>query len=384
MLNVVAIAGYRSLRNIVVPLRGLNLITGANGSGKSNFYRALRLLGDIAQDRVIPSIAQEGGLGSTLWAGPETIARSVVRGDHPLEGTVRTGPVSLRLGYSSTDFGYLIDLGLPSPVKFTQFTNDPEIKREQVWFGARPRPSTLWVDRWQATAKLKDEAGGWQLVDDDVQTYDSVVTRLSELFRLRDAIRRWRFYDHFRTDADAPSRKLQIATHTPVLNADGRDLPSAIQTIFERAEKESVDSAVDDAFPGSTIAIRSDGPHMLLDMKQPGLLRPLSTAELSDGTLRYLLWVAALLTMRPPELMVLNEPETSLHPDLLPALARLIGRAARQAQVIVVSHAPPLIAALTQQPGCHHVELVKEHGETVARLPETVDPEETLWKWPKR
>ncbi len=384
MLNVVAIAGYRSLRNIAIPLRGLNLITGANGSGKSNFYRALRLLGDVAQDRVIPSIAQEGGLGSTLWAGPNTIARSVVRGDHPLQGTVRTAPVSLRLGFSSSDFGYLIDLGLPSPVKFTSFTNDPEIKREQVWFGARPRPSTLWVDRWQATAKLKDQVGQWELVDDDVQTYDSVVTRMSELFRLRDAIRRWRFYDHFRTDADAPSRKLQIATHTPVLNADGRDLPSAIQTIFERTEGDAVQQAVDDAFPGSTIAIRPDGPHMLLEMSQPGLLRSLSTAELSDGTLRYLLWVAALLTMRPPELMVLNEPETSLHPDLLPALARLIARAAKQTQVIVVSHAPPLIAALQQQSGCHHVELVKEHGETVARLPEVVDPEETVWKWPKR
>jgi predicted ATPase len=141
---------------------------------------------------------------------------------------------------------------------------------------------------------------------------------------------------------------------------------------------------VDDAFPGSTIAIRPDGPHMLLEMSQPGLLRPLSTAELSDGTLRYLLWVAALLTMRPPELMVLNEPETSLHPDLLPALGRLIARAAEHTQVIVVSHAPPLIDALSQQSKCHRVELAKEHGETVARLPETVDPEETVWKWPKR
>ena len=59
-------------------------------------------------------------------------------------------------------------------------------------------------------------------------------------------------------------------------------------------------------------------------MRQHGLLRPLKAAELSDGTLRYLLWVAALLTPRPPGLLVLNEPETSLHPDLLPALGRLI------------------------------------------------------------
>jgi predicted ATPase len=59
-------------------------------------------------------------------------------------------------------------------------------------------------------------------------------------------------------------------------------------------------------------------------LRQHGLLRPLKASELSDGTLRYLLLVAALLSPRPPTLMILNEPETSLHPDLLPPLARLI------------------------------------------------------------
>jgi predicted ATPase len=72
----------------------------------------------------------------------------------------------------------------------------------------------------------------------------------------------------------------------------------------------------------------------------------LSAAELSDGTLRYLLWAAALLTPRPPRLMILNELESSLHPDLLPALARLIGVAAKNTQIWVVSHATRLIAAL--------------------------------------
>ena len=71
MLTAVAIANYRSLRNIVIPLQNLNIVTGANGSGKSSFYRALRLLGDTAQGRVVPSLAREGGLQSTLWAGPE-------------------------------------------------------------------------------------------------------------------------------------------------------------------------------------------------------------------------------------------------------------------------------------------------------------------------
>ncbi len=89
MLNTLAISNYRSLRQVVLPFERLNVITGANGTGKSNLYRALRLLADVAQGRVVSSIAREGGLQSTLWAGPETIARSVRLGEFPVEGTRR-------------------------------------------------------------------------------------------------------------------------------------------------------------------------------------------------------------------------------------------------------------------------------------------------------
>jgi predicted ATPase len=117
-----------------------------------------------------------------------------------------------------------------------------------------------------------------------------------------------------------------------------------------------------------------------VQMQQHGLLRPLTASELSDGTLRYLLWVAALLTPRPPALLVLNEPETSLHPDLLPALARLIARAAESTQVIVVSHAWPLIDALTSQPECHSIVLTKTFGQTQI----TSSDERPPWDWPAR
>jgi len=92
MLTAVAISNYRSLRSIVVPLQNLNLVTGANGSGKSSFYRALRLLGDTAQGRVVPSLAREGGLQSTLWAGPESISRSVRRREYRSKGRHESSP----------------------------------------------------------------------------------------------------------------------------------------------------------------------------------------------------------------------------------------------------------------------------------------------------
>jgi predicted ATPase len=149
-------------------------------------------------------------------------------------------------------------------------------------------------------------------------------------------------------------------------------------------EGEGLRTAVDDAFPGSRLGVTAgeDG-RFELRFRQHGLLRPLSAAELSDGTLRYLLWVAALLSPRPPELLVLNEPETSLHPDLLPALAALVATAATRTQVVVVTHARPLVRALQSVDGdTALLELEKESGATVLAGQDMLD--RPSWHWPKR
>ena len=66
MLHTRAVANYRSINSLILPLGRLNLITGANGSGKSNLYRALRLLAETAQDGVVNALAREGGLESSF------------------------------------------------------------------------------------------------------------------------------------------------------------------------------------------------------------------------------------------------------------------------------------------------------------------------------
>jgi predicted ATPase len=170
----------------------------------------------------------------------------------------------------------------------------------------------------------------------------------------------------------------QIGTHTPVLSNDGADLAAALQTIREIGDP----AALDDAFPGSQLDVTTHDGRFEVEMRQHGLLRPLKSAELSDGTLRYLLLVAALLTPRPPALLVLNEPETSLHPDLLPALARLIARASAHSQVLVVSHAARLIAALEREEASQSIVLEKHFGAT--RIADADERELPAWKWPSR
>ena len=88
MLHTLAIENYRSLRSIVVPLGKLNIIKGVNGSGKSNLYKSLRLLADTAMGGVVSSLAREGGLKSTIWAGPEKLSRDMRRGRVPVQGNV--------------------------------------------------------------------------------------------------------------------------------------------------------------------------------------------------------------------------------------------------------------------------------------------------------
>ncbi|MEM9368411.1 MAG: AAA family ATPase, partial [Planctomycetota bacterium] len=218
--------------------------------------------------------------------------------------------------------------------------------------------------------------------------YGSMLTEYSdpfnapELIVAREAMASWRFYDTFRVDVRAPARLASIGSFTPVLSGDGRDLAAALQTIREIGDHRGLDEVIDCAFPGSQVRVERRDAKMQLTLTQPGMLRNLSAAELSDGTLRFLLLTAALLTPRPPELLVLNEPENSLHPDLMPALAGLIRMAAAYSQIIVVSHNQALIDDLESSDECVSIRLNKENGATVIKDGDLLS--RFGWKWPAR
>ncbi len=387
MISTLAVHNFRSVRELVLDLHGLDVITGANGSGKSNLYRALRLLAECGSGTVVGSLARQGGLGSVLWAGPESLSRSMREGAAEVQGTVRRESVSLRLGFASTDFGYLLDLGLPTPSR-TAFDRDPVIKREQVFAGPMARPAAVLADRKGAVASSRGEDGVWQELSRSLRPHESMLNEVAdaqlapELRRVRSMMRAWRFYDHFRTDPQAPARQPQVGTWTEVLSDSGDDLAAALQTIIEAGNGGRVAAAVDRAFPGSSVGVEVAGGSFHTTLRQAGMLRALSAAELSDGTLRYLLLCAALLTVRPPELMVLNEPETSLHAEMLPAVAELIVDASKHCQIIVVTHSAALIKGLQSAGQVHRHELRKELGETGISGQGLLDA--PPWTWPVR
>lgn len=268
MLVTVAVENYRSLRQLVVPLGQLNLVTGHNGSGKSNLYRALRLLADSARNGAVAALAREGGLSSTMWAGPAVIGKSIRRGSHQVQGTVRTDSVSLKLGFAGDDFGYAMDLGLPIATH-TAFGLDPEVKSEALWVGPVWRTATVIAQRAGPIVRVRDGDDEWHRITAILRPFDSMLSELAdpvrapELIQMRERMRSWRFYDHLRTDADAPARQTRIGTRTIVLGHDGADLAARCKRFVRsvmtpRSTKPSIAPSKAAASTSTTRAVASN------------------------------------------------------------------------------------------------------------------------------
>ncbi|MDI6022725.1 AAA family ATPase [Leucobacter sp. UT-8R-CII-1-4] len=375
MIRTLAFENYRSFQDVTIGLEQLNVITGENGSGKSSLYRALRLLAEVVREGALTSLVAEGGLRNVLHAGDR----------------IGISPVAMRLGFASDELSYAIDLGLPQLPAFRVKNGaeplDPEVKNETVWHGPVLRPSTIMAQRKSLGVRLLGQSGKLEMSPWRVRESESMLATLAsptetpELFELREAARRWRFYDQLRTDQGAPARRPSPLSFTPVLDAEGANFAGALATVLGVGDEEYFENAVAAAFEGASVELQTDEQGMTrVCMRQPGLRRAITAAELSDGTLRYLLLATALLSPRPPELLVLNEPEGSLHPSLLPGLASMINNASQHMQIIVVTHADPLVRALSDNANLIHLE--KSGGASSVRGQMRFDG--PAWNWPKR
>ena len=364
-IREIHVTGYRSVRSLRLHLSQINVLTGANATGKTNLYNSVFLLAKAAAGGFAQVIAEEGGMPSVLWAGTRK-SRSM--------GTIRMDGARMTLGIKTDPFSYELVCGLPkqSSGEKSAFSLDPEVKEERVWMDA---PHGLKVTFFERSPK-----GAW-ILDNDERLADysgellpteSVLSQLREphlypeLSSLRTEMSRWRFYHHFRTDAESPLRHPQVGVRTPVLAHDGRDLAAALQTINEVGQSQDLHEAIRQAFPGASLEIEHDEDNGMFAvlLRMPGLRRPLRARELSDGMLRYLCLLAALLSPHPPALLALNEPETSLHPDLLEPLARQLVNAGKYSQLWIVTHSQRLAELVEKFSGEAPIRLELVSGET--------------------
>jgi predicted ATPase len=356
-LNQLHINGYRSIRSLECKLSALNVVVGANGCGKTNLYRSLYLLGAAADGRLSHSIAEEGGMASALWAGERT-----------------KGPVRLTLKVRLDDVLYEIALGLPPPAPTigparSVFVLDPEVKEEKIAVYTHGRAVNL-LDRKNTTVNAREVDGVMQSFPGELSPAESVLADLREPHRfpvlsaLRGALLHWRFYHQFRTDEGSPIRQPQIGVRTPALSHDGRDLAAALQTIIEIGDRQQLADSIHRAFAGAYLDLDCDKGRFETRLRSPQFQRPFQARELSDGTLRYLCLLAALLSPTPPLFMAFNEPEASLHPDLFEPLADLFIDASKVSQILVTTHSERLATLLARRENAVVVRLVKVEAET--------------------
>ncbi|QYO75826.1 AAA family ATPase [Devosia salina] len=357
------ITGYRSIRSIRFPLKRLTVLVGGNGVGKTNLYRGLELVHAAATGDLVRNLAREGGLASAMWAGPRRVS------DKP-RLIFEVGLDTILPGDDEAAFvpRYSVEVGFGNSRYEAVFEQEPQIKAENLVLPGR-RSVTL-LERKGPAAWYRDEDGRIRQLDHPLLASETALSALRgtlpELDTVRYMLAEWRFYHGFRTDSDSPLRRPSLAVTSPTLDADGRNLGAVLATLKHiRGDTVDLDAAIEQAFPGARLEIpppERDASFSMIFPEMPH--RSFAPAELSDGTLQFLALLGALLAYRLPPFIALNEPETSLHPDLLPALARAIARAAERTQVWVVTHSVPLAEAIAEETGIVPRTVIRRDGGT--------------------
>lgn len=349
-------SGYRSLESIAYPVSRLDVFVGANGAGKSNLYRGLELLRAAAENTLGAQLAAEG-LDAAIWAGRR-------RRDRPAE--MRFAVTMAAPDRTDATLAYEVTVGYPAPT-MAAFQAEPQIKTEALTYRSGTRQVRM-AERTGAAVTARGESGRAARVDLDLLPSETMLGRLEEpgAYPMLDQVRRtlqgWRFYHHLRTDADSPLRRPAVAVATPTLASDGSDLAAVLATLAHiRGDTTDLDHVVAQAFPGARLIVPPPDRTATFGMAYADFpQRVFESSELSDGTLKFLALAGALLAYRLPPFIALNEPESSLHPDLMEPLARLVVLAAERTQVWLVTHSERLAAAIAAD-GAGRVRTVLKH-----------------------
>lgn len=357
-LSAVSIQNYRSVQRLFLPVERCSLFVGANGVGKTNLYKALSLLRAAAEGTITRAIALEGGVESVLWAGTRR----------------RNEPVRLVLRAHFDEMEYGVEVGLPRRADGKSmdaaFLIEPLVKEERLSVKVGRRDIVM-MERKGPLVTIRDEDGGRETHKNAVLPSETALaafrdgTRYPEIEAVRRELMDWRLYHDFRTDEASPIRQPCHAIVTPTLSADGHDLAAVLATLFViRADTTDLEAAIQDAFPGARFRAFDEGSWCKMEMRFPEMPRAFGAHEFSDGTLKYLCLLGALMGYRLPTLIAFNEPEASLHPALIPPLARMIARASRDARIWIVTHSEALASSLENETGAKARRVIKQDGAT--------------------
>jgi predicted ATPase len=327
-----SIQGFRRLLDVRLALRPLSVMIGANGTGKTSVLDVLSLLAFSAQTRLSPSLSELGGLANVLtYDKAEELGLGItmeVSGHDPLEYSLWLRPQGIAHA----------------------------IREEMLSQKRRPHVNPfLHVTAYETDIKYYDPEKKWLLrptwEDNPLETALAQVPKMfqePEDFRRRLASST--FYHVLNVDPRSPVRLPQAMGPAELPGRNGEDLISCLFYLREtnRNRFEAIEDSLRAAFPRFE---RLEFPPVAagtlgLAWRERGFSKPLYTHQLSEGTLRFL-WLTTLLQSPGlTALTLLDEPEVSLHPELLSLLADQLREASQRTQLIVATHSDTLIRFL--------------------------------------
>jgi predicted ATPase len=331
-----SVAGYRRLKVLDIALRPINVLIGANGVGKSSFLDVFDLLAASAEGNLQTNVTGLGGMESLLTADGSTNAITLAL-QMDQEGAAA---LDYQIRLSSEAFGYVISHEL-----LTQH-RDPSILTPFKYIDA-------------AGPRVRYHHGG-RLVEPnwDYKTQESALSQVPKIYPEAEKFRRLladvsEVYHTLDVSARAPIRTPQAISPAQTPGIDGADLVSCLYTIREtnRDQFEAIEDALRAAFPTFE---RLDFPpvaagRVTLAWRESGFARSFFASELSEGTLRFL-WLATLLQSPGlPKITLIDEPEVSLHPEMLRLLAELMREASVRTQLIVATHSDRFVRFLNSE-----------------------------------
>lgn len=331
-LRRIELSGYRPFRDLDATLDDLTVIIGANAAGKSALLDFVRFMSDAVSEPLPPEIDRRC-IGKALFhaGGPSKISCALtVDLGRPLRYEVEIhGPV-----------------GTPRVVRERLATVEPV-------HPADTRPFAF-LDLRAGSGELRDSGRGvllpvpWTAPPGELALRRMLDPRQKAAYRLREAIGAWRVYTGFDVSAESRIRQPAITENAPILAEDGHNLSAVLLWLQAEhpdvwAELETHLRSVIPSFRALRVRLRGRGQAMA-GWREDGVDEELTLADLSDGTLRFLGWATLCLAPELPPLICVDEPETGLHPRVLPVLAGLLRRASERTQVIVTTHAPYFLA----------------------------------------
>ncbi|MBI4384789.1 MAG: AAA family ATPase [Nitrospinae bacterium] len=326
-LNSIKVQGYRPFRDFTANFGTLEVLVGANGTGKSSLFEFLKFLRDSAHQE-IPTEIVAGSIGQQIFhvPGPEKFWWSAEVDFHQRDPIRYQGEVVGPVGRTHVAF-----------------------ERVQT-HSSDDRPSYLFMNIRERKGLIKDPASK-KLKEQEIdlrrpnQLAISTITNpdMVTLYNLREYISGWRFYSSFNIAHEKIRRSVPVEQE-PVLHEDAGNLSSVLHYLMTE-QRPAFDELqqhlrlVVPGFKGLTVKARGGPGQVIAFWREEGVDSDLSLADLSDGILRLICWVTLCVQPNPPPLICIDEPDQGVHPRTLPTLAGLFEKASERTQLLLATHA---------------------------------------------